>query len=206
MRSKYRFVLGAFAVLLLAATPAMAQQAPQKPAATAKKPAAAKKKIVVKLAVINIEGIRINAKVARDIRSQISKYRKVFRTDIEKEEREIRKANEEMAKQRAILSPDAFIEERKKFELRLIQVQRQVQARKRALDKSQAEAFTKVQEALNEVVIKVAKENNLTLILRSDQVVFWAQALDITEAVLRRLDAKLPSLEVSKPAKKPAKK
>jgi len=164
--------------------------------------ATAKKKIVVKLAVINIEKIRVDAKAAKDIRSQITEYRKVFRADVENEEREIRKANEELAKQRAILSPEAFSEERKKFELRLIQVQRQVQERKQSLDKSQAVAFSKVQEALNEVVIKVAENNKLTLILRSDQVVFWAQALDITEAVLKQLDAKIPSIKVPKPANK----
>ncbi len=200
MRLKSTYFLWVLAVSLLAA-PAVAQQSPKKPAAPLAKAAAAPKKSVFRLAVINIDAIRINAKVARDIRSQVSHYRKAFREDVEKEEQQIRTANDELAQQRAILSPEAFAEERKKFELRLIQVQRRVQERKQALDKSQSEAFKKVQAILNDIVIKMAKDNKLTLILRSDQVVFWAQALDITKAVLDEVDKQLPSFKVAEPKK-----
>ena len=199
MRLKSTYFFWVLAAFLLAA-PAVAQQPPKKPAApSAKAPAAPKKKAVFRMAVINIDAIRVNAKVAKDIRTQMSKYRKAFREDVEKEEQQIRTANDELAKQRPILSPAAFTEERKKFELRLIQVQRRVQERKQALDKSRSEAFKKVQDILNEIVNKVAKENNLTLIIRREAVVFWAPALDITKPVLEQIDKQLPSLKVAEP-------
>ncbi len=200
MRLKSTYFLWVLATFLLV-TSAVAQQPPEKPAAPAAKAPAAPKKIVVKLAVINIDAIRVNAKVAKDIRKQMSNYRKAFREDVEKEEQQIRTANDELAKQRPILSPEAFTEERKKFELRLVQVQRRVQERKQALDKSQSEALKEVRKVLNEVVFEVAKENNLTLIMRNDSLVFWAQALDITKAVLKRMDERLPSFKVAEPEK-----
>ena len=153
------------------------------------------------MAVINIEFIRVKAKVAKDIRSQMSEYRKAFREDVENEEQQIRTANDELAKRRPILSPEAFSEERKQFELRLIKIQRRVQERKQALDRSQSVAFKKVQEMLNEIIFKVAQDHNLTLILKSNQVVFWAQALDITKAVLEQIDKQLPSVKVAEPEK-----
>ncbi len=200
MRLKSTYFLWVLAMSLLAA-PAVAQQSPKKPTAPSAKAPAAPKKSVFRLAIINLDAIRVNAKVARDIRSQISNYRKAFREDVEREEQQIRSANNELAQQRAILSPEAFAEERKKFELRLIQVQRRVQERKQALNKSQAEAFKKVQKTLNEIVTKMAKDNKLTLIIRRDAVVFWAQALDITKAVLEEVDKQLPSFKVAEPKK-----
>lgn len=163
-------------------------------------PAQEKKVMIsVKFAVINIDHIRRNATVAKDIRSQISGYRDAFRVSIQKEEEDIRKANQELARQRSILSPEAFAEERRKFEQHLAEVQRTVQERKNALDKVRGDALRVVQSTLNEIVVEVARENNLILILRSDQVVFWAKQMDITELVLKRVDAKLPKLKVATP-------
>ena len=151
----------------------------------------------IKIAIIDIDAIRLHAAVVKDIRSQIVKFRKVYQATIQKEEEELRNANQELARKRAILSPEAFSEERRKFERRLADVQRMVQARKQDLDKAQGDAMSKVEGILNGIVLEMAKEKGFDLILRKSQTVLGAKSLHITKEVLKRLDKKLPSLKLA---------
>ena len=158
-------------------------------------PAAAQDK-PIKIAIIDIDAIRLHAAVVKDIRSQIVKFRKVYQATIQKEEEELRNANQELARKRAILTPEAYAEERRKFERRLADVQRMVQTRKQDLDKAQGDAMSKVEGILNGIVLEMAKEKGLDLILRKNQTVLGAKSLHITKEVLDLLDKKLPSLDL----------
>ena len=166
-------------MVLFMALPAAAQDAP------------------IKIAIIDIEAIRLHAAVVKDIRSQIVKFRKDYQATIQKEEVELRNANQELARKRAILSPEAFSEERRKFERRLADVQRMVQTRKQDLDKAQGDAMSKVEGILNGIVLEMAKEKGFNLILRKSQTVLGAKSLHITKEVLKRLDKILPSLKLA---------
>ena len=158
-------------------------------------PAAAQDK-PIKIAIIDIDAIRLHAAVVKDIRSQIVKFRKLYQATIQKEEEELRNANQELARKRAILTPEAYAQERRKFEQRLANVQRLLQTRKQDLDKAQGDAMSKVEGILNGIVLEMAKEKGLDLILRKNQTVLGAKTLHITKEVLERLDKKLPSLEL----------
>jgi outer membrane protein len=155
--------------------------------------------VPLKIAVIDLDIIRRDAAVVRDIRQQLGRYRARFQADIQKEEEEVRNADQELARQRAILAPETFAEARRKFKQRLAEAQRMVQQRKQALDKSRSEAMGEVNRNLNQVVADIARENSLTFILRRGQTVLWPKSLDITAKVLEQLNAKLPSLNVPEP-------
>lgn len=155
--------------------------------------------VPLKIAVIDLDIIRRDAAVVRDIRQQLGRYRARFQADIQKEEEEVRNADQELARQRAILAPETFAEARRKFKQRLAEAQRMVQQRKQALDKSRSEAMGEVNRNLNQVVADIARENSLTFILRRGQTVLWPKSLDITAKVLEQLNAKLPLLNVPEP-------
>jgi outer membrane protein len=157
--------------------------------------------IRVKMAVIDMNEVRRNATAVKEIRAQVEKFRNQFQAEIKKEEEELRTANQELGRQRAILSPEAFADERRKFELRLAGVQRKVQQRKQNLDKALSDAMFVVQKSLNKIVVDIAKEHNLTLILRKEQTVLVATPLNITGTVLKRLNEAVPVIKVSEPGK-----
>jgi Skp family chaperone for outer membrane proteins len=74
-----------------------------------------------------------------------------------------------------------------------------VQERKRGLDETQQQGMHTVQMALNTIVTEIANEQNLTLILRKEQTVLNATALEITDEVLNRLNARLPTIDIAGP-------
>ncbi len=191
-------LLGLWALTL----PALAQQA--QPAKGEGEKRLQKGQIVevqIPVAVIDVQMILVDAKAVKNIREQITKFGTQFEQEIEKERNEIRTANQELARQRTILSPEAFAEKRRKFEQRVVKVQRLVQQRQRELDKSRNEAMIVLNKAYTEIVWKVANELNLAVILRKNQTAYAVPSLDITKKVLTRLDKKLPTVKVSKPGK-----
>ena len=158
--------------------------------------------LLVKMAVIDVQAILRNATAVKSVRTQIGKYRQAFQGEIEKEEKEIVNANQELSRQRAILAPAAYNDERRKFESRVADAQRLVQQRKQELNEALNQAMGEVQKALNEVITELSKEHNFTLLFRKDQTILVTRELEITQIVLERLNQKLPDVKVRDPVAK----
>ena len=155
----------------------------------------------VKIAVLNVERVRRNAQAVKTIHTQLGTYVDAYRTETQKEEQEIRTAQEELARKRLIVTPEVYAEERRKLEEQLVRAQGRVQERRQSLERVSAEAMQQVQDVLGRIVGDVASEQQLTLILRKDQVVFMTPDLEITDLVLQRLDKQLPSVSISDPGR-----
>ena len=154
----------------------------------------------IKIGVIDINMIIRDASAFKSIREQIGKYRKVFQAEIQKEEEALRSANEELTRQRTLLSSEAFAQKRRDFEKRVAGVQRLVQQRKQNLDRAQGAAMEKIQKSLQEIVTAFAMEQDLSLVVRKDQTILTSKALLITKVVLDRLNSAMPTIKVAPPA------
>jgi outer membrane protein len=148
-------------------------------------------------AVIDYQRILRDAAAARSIRAQIESRRKAYQGEISKEEQRLYEADKEFAKQRSLLTPEAFAEKRRAFEEDVSEVQRLVQQRRRELDRVAEVALNEVKTALIDIVTGIAEERGFNLVLPSSEVLFFSRKIDLTEEVLAKLDAKLPDVVVS---------
>ena len=153
----------------------------------------------VRIAVLDIERVRLNAAAVKGIRAKLGTYLDVYRADTQKEEQEIRTAQEELARKRSVVSQEDYAAERKNLEDRLADAQGRVQRRRQALERVNVEAMERVKQSLEAIVAEVAAERQLTLIIRKDQAVLASPDIEITDEVLRRLDQRLPSVQISDP-------
>jgi outer membrane protein len=176
----------ALAAALAAAALADAAQAQQLPATVT--------------AVIDYQRILREAAAARSIRDQIEVRRKAYQEEISKEEQRLHEQDKEFARQRSLLTAEAFTEKRREFEQEVAEVQRLVQERRRELDNVAAVALNQVKEALIEVVTSIADERGFNLVLPSSEVLFFARKIDLTEEVLVMLDSRLPDVRVPEAA------
>lgn len=184
------------------AAPAVAQ-AP-KPAPSGAAPAAAPtgEPKGTKVAVLDVQRILREAKSMKNIRDQIGALRKTYQEEIEKLQADLRTANEEVRRKRSILSPEAFDEERRKFDQRVAEVQRIVQQRNQQLDRANADAVVQVQKAYNEIVLELANERAYGLIFRKSATIIVHPPIEVTPEVLARLDKRLPTVKVVAPPAK----
>jgi outer membrane protein len=149
--------------------------------------------------VLDIGVIRRDAASVKSIREQIITYQNKLQGELQKEQDALRTAQQELAKKQTLLAPEAFADERRKFEQRVVNVQQMVQERRRSLEETQSNAMLQVERLLNEIVASMAEKNGYDVILRLSQVVFVKTNLDITGEVLKELNKKLPTVKVEIP-------
>ncbi len=153
------------------------------------------------IAVVDIQRIMRESSATKSITTQIEAQRISYQQQITKQENDLRNAEQELNKQRTIISPEAFAERRRAFEQRVGNLQRDVQNRKRELDKSLNGATITVQNALRDIIGALVTERKYTLILIKSQTAYNAPEMEVTEEVLKRINAKLPSVKVPPPGK-----
>ena len=179
-----------FAAVLLAAIPVGAQEAP---AETGPAPVAV-------LAIVDIQRVLNDAAAAQSIRSQMESFRVEYLAEITEQENKLREDDQELARQRTILSPEAFAEREREFRLRVDAVQQRVQAISRALDARFSESMNLVRETMIPIFAELTRERGINVIVAKTQIIFASRTLDVTDEVIRRVDLALPDVAIAPPA------
>ena len=150
--------------------------------------------------VVDTQRIMRDSSATKSIGDQIAKMRTTYQQDITKQENELRTAEQELNRQRTIISPEAFAERRRAFEQRVGNLQRDVENRKRELDKSVQVAMGSVQKELNTIIGALVEERKLTLVLPKSQTIYHSPQMEVTDEVMKRLNSKLATVKVPPPA------
>ena len=160
-------------------------------------PAAAQTMPDARIAIIDYQLIRQKSVAMIDINSQIERRRQIYQEEISLQEQELRDEDQELVRQRSILAADAFAQKRREFEARVAEVQRVVQARKKELDMAYEYGLKQIQAAVINIIAELSEIHGFNLVLSRQQIVFADSALNISEEGLRRLNERLPRVEVS---------
>ncbi len=153
----------------------------------------------LRMAVVDFGAIRRNAAAAQAIRAQMERYVVSYQSDIEKEELELRDAQQQLDQKRAGLAADAYSAELRKWEDAVSEAQRRFLRRRQEMERARADAWQRVNQQVDQIIKTMAIERNLDIIIRRDQAVHVSPRLEITEEVLRRLDRDMPSAQVLVP-------
>jgi outer membrane protein len=190
----------ALALLLSLAIAPVAHAADEKPAAkAAAKPAAAAAPVdhMGKIAVVDTQFLVSNSKAGKSIRAQLDKQRNSYKGQIEKQEADLRAQEKKLAEQQGKLTKEQFMAERKKFQEKVIAAQKNVQQRRVAFDKAYATAMGKLREQVVKIVADLSGKRGVSLVMARQDLVLVDARLDMTNDVLKALDAKVSSIPVS---------
>lgn len=205
MNASHRILRAALFVLALAGgTEAVAQQRPAAPPPqqaqqpTAQTPPGTPLPPAV-IAVVNTQRILAQAKAAVSIRNQIEQMRTQAQAQITRNEEGLRAEEQELARQRSVLAPQAFQDRERAFRTRVGQMQEQVQNLQRDLENAYNNAMVEVRQAMGPIFVEVTRTRGVNLILDNNQVVFGERSLEVTDEIIQRLDAALPTVRVQTP-------
>ena len=172
-------------------TAALAADQP-KPAAAAGAP----KPIAPVTGVIDIQQVLNESTAEQSIRSQLEARAAVFRDEFAKLENDLRGAEQELERQRSVLSAEAFEQKRQALEQRFADTQRKADSSRRQLEDAAGQVQKEIQAAIIEVTKTVAEQLNLDLVLLRPAAIYYSSDLDISELVVKGVNAKLPSLKL----------
>ncbi len=148
------------------------------------------------IGVLDTQKVLRDSIAMRSLSQQIEARRNSFQEELRKQEDALRAADQELARQRSILAPEAFAEKRSQLEQQVSSLQRQVQTRRKELDRVYGEAVKQVQGALVSIAQKIASERQLDLVLPKTAVVLVRNDMEITDEVVKRLNETLTEVTV----------
>ena len=179
-------------LLLLSGGVGIAQaQQPAAPAATPTGPSS------LTIMVVDVQSLLQNSKSAKMVRQQIEEKRNEYAKDISHQEEVLRQERDSLQRQQASLSAEALNQKGREFQQKVNELDRNVQGKRQALERSNAEALEKIQEAMLKIITDIAKDRKANLVFQRSELVLFDQGFDVTDDVLRKLDEQLPTLTVN---------
>ena len=160
-------------------------------------PVQAQDKAPVNIVVIDTQQIYREATAVKGLQDHINKQRSAYQGEIRKKEEDLRTEGQELERQRALLTAERFAEKRRELEEKVATLQREVQLRKRGLEKLFAEGMNNVRRVLVEISQVIAKAREADLVIEKSAVVLVKPDLEITREVLAGLNEKLPAIDIS---------
>ncbi len=149
------------------------------------------------IAILDMERILRDSKAATTLRQEIDKQRQVHQTKLQEQEKALRTADQELARQRSVLSAEAFAAKRQELQEQAMGLQQEFVSRQTEMEELFGKGIGQVRNALAEVAKEIAEERGISLILLKATIVLADRDLDITEEALRRLDERLPSVNLT---------
>jgi outer membrane protein len=155
------------------------------------------------IAVIDSQRVNREAAALKNARQQLEQFRFNFQSEIAKEEEKLRAEEQEIARQRSVLAPEAFEQRRQAFQSKVVDLQKRIQERSQSLEKMLNGVREQVTLQVIEILRGLATERGFNMVLDRAQVqIYIGDSIDITPEVLKRLDQRLPTVKVNLPAGK----
>ena len=174
------------------------QPAPAQPAPTAPAPAVpAAIPSSLQVMVVDVQALLQNAKAAKMVRDQIEAKRAEYAKEISHQEEVLRQERDNLQKQQASLSAEQLNVKGREFQAKVNELDRDVQAKRQALERSNADALQKIQEVMVKIITDIAKDRKANLVFQRSELVLFDQGFDVTDQVLTKLDEQMPTLQVT---------
>src|SRR6516165_10425721 len=147
--------------------------------------------------VVDVQALLQNSKAAKMVRSQIEQKRGEYTKEISHQEESLRAERDALQRQQASLSPESLNQKGRDFQQQVNDLERKVQGKSQALEKSNVDAIQKIQEEMLKIIADIAKQRKANLVFQRTDLVLFDQAFDVTDEVLQKLDEQMPALTVN---------
>ena len=146
--------------------------------------------------VVDAQRIIRESDAIKRLQRAIDGRRQVLQQELIKRQEQLRAEEQSLIERRDSLSEEAFAVERRSFQQKIAELQREVQNQRSTLDRLYASGFSDVQEALERVVASIAEERGAAIVVTKNSVIYNQPELDATEEALQRLNAAFPEVNL----------
>ena len=152
------------------------------------------------IAVVNVQKVMGESSAVKGVREQLESKYKSFQADINKKKEPLQKEGQELVKKKSVLAKDAYGEKAKELDKKMTEVQQEAEQKKAMLNNASARSSEEIQKAVSGIVNDIAKEKGYVLVVSTEtptsQVLYADSKIDISSEVVKRLNDKLPKIDV----------
>ena len=150
----------------------------------------------VSLAVVDFRGVLAKSSAAVSVRKQLDKERSKYKKEFAEIENKLRVAQQKLAKQRAIVTAEAFEKRARELKDKAREAQKRAQVTNQLLKKSFDQSMNEIRKNLVKIIAEVAEETGAGVVLFRSAIVIAVKKLEVSQEVLKRLNEKLPTVKV----------
>lgn len=147
-------------------------------------------------AILDLERIIKESKAMKDIQNKVNKKQEDYQKEVNKKQTELENEQKVIESKKNVLSKEGFEKEVQKFEKKLDDLKTMIDRKQNTLKKASMESMSKVNEIIKEIIAEISKDKNYDAIIPASQTIYYADGLDITEEVLKKLDKKITKVDV----------
>ncbi len=167
-----------------------------------KKNADEKKKIIseyTKVGVVDMRKILNESTAYQGVVEQFEDIRRKQRNRMTKKEDELRDEENNLFKQKNIISKEAYSKKLKDLTNKVNLLKKETNDEIKKYEISFEKATMKIQSSLVDVLAKIANDKQLDLVLAKDQVLLVGKDIDLTDESIGKLNEILPKLKFDTP-------
>ena len=156
----------------------------------------------LRIAIINMDKIQMDAKALQDLHKQRANYEEKLKDKLEKEQKALEKEKADIEKSQDVLSQEALQRRVVEYQRRISGLQRQLSESAQAIEVSYQSALNEIQKKhLDPVIEGVIAKKKLSLVIdgRMARIGKDVAELDITDEVVGALNKKVSSVKMDKP-------
>ena len=150
----------------------------------------------VKIAVIDMQKILNESVAYQGVVEQFENIRRKHRNKMTKLEDEIRDSENNLFKQKNIISKESYAEKVQELSKRINEIKAQKNNDIKRFEVSFEKATNKIQKALIDVLSSIASNMNLDLIMAKSQVLLVGNNIDLTDIAVKELNKVLPKVKL----------
>lgn len=148
------------------------------------------------VAIVDILALQNDSKAAKDIKKQVESINKKYESEFKGKEKSLKDAEKDLAKAKENLPEAEFIEKAKEFQKKVIKANQDMQKRQRELDSAVGDALNELRGEIVKVVGDLASEKEYGLVLPRQSVFYFEKSLNITDDVMKRLNANVKTIKI----------
>lgn len=151
----------------------------------------------VRIGVVDRQQIMRDSEAGEGVRQDFEVLEQTFRKEISARENGLRTQQEELNRQRSILTPEAFSERETQFALKVEELQRDVAKINKQLDTMLQYGMRQIDMKTIQIIAEIAESRNYTLVLDKTQLLMVNTDYEFSEEVLSVLNERLPKVEIT---------
>ena len=146
------------------------------------------------MAILDVERVYITAAAAKILKQEINAQSKPARDALAAREKALLDENQQLVRQRSILSEDALAQKTQELAQKVAQLEKDSRELRTRQENQLKQGLLEIQMVVKQVVQEIADEQGFDVILANRVVMLQANTLDITLETLARLDKRLPRI------------
>ncbi len=153
----------------------------------------------VSIGVVDRQKIMRDSLAGEGVRQDFEAMEQAYRDEISARENDLRAQQDELGRQRAILTPEAYSERETQFANQVENLQRDVAEINKQLDAMLQYGMRQIDMKTIQIIAEIAETNGYTLVLDKTQLLMVNTEYEFSEEVLVVLNERLPRVEIVVP-------